>query len=387
MIQAFDCACSSSLWVALHFAWWWIKRERVQKKWWGGGGGGGGVEVYNVSYTRKFSLYKMKVTKWWSVSCERIPVASESWWAAARESWRAATGEFQPVGVGEFQPVSCGELQPVGPGELQPVGPGELQPVGLGELQPVGPGELQPVGLGELQPVGPGELQPVGLGELQPLGLGELHRVSLGELKPVSLVELQPLGLGELQPVSLGQVQTISLGELQPVSLGELQPVSLGELQPVSLLLHLVCLQWCKNAGPGSCQFFHLKQSFVLLAFHKAHFSGCCVCSISLHLKKMLLNGRSTQVPLHVATSVPNTYTLHVCLFVFVRECICFRNSNTCVWAGQTSERELFKEREAKHKYARVLRYTTVFLSEPPFTHFSPPPPPYFLPHSHCLSL
>ena len=321
----------------------------------GWGGGGGGVEMYNVSYTRKFSLYKMKVTKWWSVSCERIPVASESWWAAARESWWAATGEFQPVGVGEFQPVSCGELQPVGPGELQPVGPGELQPVGLGELQPVGPGELQP------------------------LGLGELHTVSLGELKPVSLVELQPLGLGELQPVSLGQVQTISLGELQPVSL--------GELQPVSLLLHLLCLQWCKNAGPGSCQFFHLKQSFVLLAFHKAHFSGCCVCSISLHLKKMLLNGRTTQVPLHVATSVPNTYTLHVCLFVFVRECICFRNSNTCVWAGQTSERELFKEREAKHKYAHVLRYTTVFLSEPPFTHFSPPPPPYFLPHSHCLSL
>ena len=40
---------------------------------------GWGVEVYNISYTRKFSVYKMKVTKWCSVSCERIAAASESW--------------------------------------------------------------------------------------------------------------------------------------------------------------------------------------------------------------------------------------------------------------------------------------------------------------------
>ena len=134
--------------------------------------------------------------------------------------------------------------------------------MGSGELQPVGPGELQPLGLGELHTVSLGELKPVSLVELQPL--------SLGELQPVSLGELQTISLGELQPVSLGELQPVSLGELQTISLGELQPVSLGELQPVSLLLHLLCLQWCKNAGPGSCQFFNLKQSSVILAFHKS---------------------------------------------------------------------------------------------------------------------
>ena len=194
------------------------------------------------------------------------------------------------------------------------------------------------------------------------------------------------MSLGELKPVSLGELQPLSLGELQPVSLGELQPVSLGELQPVSLLLHLLCLQWCKNAGPGSCQFFNLKQSSVLLAFHKGPVFRLCMQYLPAFEED---DAEWKNYPSATSCSYQcSKYIYFACVFV----CICQRahlfskQQHLCVSWTNIRKKTFQREREAKHKYTHVLRYTTVFLSEPPLHPLLPTSSP-LLSSSLSLSL